>query len=254
MDFAGSCSFSEKCVCLESEIWNLESKIWYKTASLRENGWFMKCVVCEQKKGKRQCPAKNALICASCCGEKRVLEIACPETCDYLKAGRERDAEDFRKRVQRMDAASRERYRRVLSDHEDVIARLEIAIARASGPSRDLKDQDVVRAVDVLLETYRTEDKGVLYERTSDDLRVESLRRELRTIIESFRNPEANETAGIVDPQTSRLQLGGAIECLELVRSLAMAYLQDHATPAGYVDFLVRVIPREEARSSIILP
>ena len=214
----------------------------------------MKCVLCGQRKGKRHCPAKNAFICASCCGEKRVLEIPCPEACEYLKAGRERDAEDFRKRVQRMDSTNREKYRRVLADHQDVIARLEYTISRANGLSRDFKDKEVVRAIDVLLETYRTEDKGVLYEKTSDDLRIESLRRDLRTIIESFRNPEGRESTGIVDPQTARLQLGGAIECLELVRLLAMAYLEDHSSVSGYVDFLTRVIPREETRKSIILP
>jgi hypothetical protein len=64
----------------------------------------------------------------------------------------------------------------------------------------------------VLLETYRTEDKGVLYEKTSNDLRVESLRRELRKIVESFRNPEGEQSRGIVDPKSTRLPLGAAID------------------------------------------
>ncbi len=214
----------------------------------------MKCVLCEQKKAKRHCPAKSALICAQCCGVKRVLEIDCPESCEYLKAGREREAEDYTKHIRNMDPAARDRYKRVLTDYQDVIARLEYALSRERILSRDLTDKDVALAIEVLLETYRTEDKGILYEKTSDDLRVESLRMELRKIVESFRNPEGNEAKGIVDPQGARLPLGGAIDCLEFVRSLAMAYSADHRSASGYVDFLARVIPRTETRGSIILP
>jgi hypothetical protein len=214
----------------------------------------MKCVLCEQKKGKRFCPAKGVMICASCCGEKRILEIACPESCEYLKTGREREIEDYQKRLQRMDPTNQEKYRRVLSEHQDAIAHLEYAISRERILSRDLKDKDVAQSVDVLLDTYRTEDKGVLYERTSEDLRIESLRRELRKIVESYRNPEGTETKGIVDPQKTRLPLRGVIECLEFIRVLVALYMEDRSSISGYVDFLARVTPREEARSSIILP
>ncbi len=213
----------------------------------------MKCVLCDQRKAKRFCPAKNALICTQCCGEKRVLEIDCPEACEYLKAGREREVEDYRKRMQSMDPAAQEKNQRILTDYNDVVAHLEYAISRERLLSRDLTDKDVAGAVDLLLENYRTEDKGILYEKTSDDLRVESLRRELRKTVESFRNPEGNEGRGIVDPKNTRLQLGAAIECLELIRSLIAAY-QDRHSVSGYVDFLARAMPREETRKSIILP
>jgi hypothetical protein len=214
----------------------------------------MKCALCEQRKGKRYCPAKAGLLCAQCCGEKRVLEIACPESCEYLKSGREWEVEDYKRHMQKMGPANRDKHQKAISDYQDVIAHLEYALARERILSRDLKDRDVVRAVDVLLETYRTEEKGILYEKTSDDLRIESLRRELRAIIESFRNPKGEERAGIVDPHNGRLQLGGAVECLEFIRTLAAAYLEDNSYGSGYVDFLARVIPREKARGSIIAP
>ena len=214
----------------------------------------MKCVLCEQRKAKRFCPAKNSQICAQCCGEKRVLEIACPESCEYLKAGREREAEEYSRRIRSLDPAARERNQKVLREHQDVVAHLEYVLSHERQLSRDLKDNDALQAIDVLLDTYRTEDKGVLYEKSSDDLRVESLRRELRKIIESFRNPEGTEEKGVVDPKAIRLQLSAAIDCLEFMRSLIVAYRTDRRTNSGYVDFLARVIPREESRSSIILP
>jgi hypothetical protein len=212
----------------------------------------MKCGLCALKKAKRHCPAKNALICPQCCGEKRVLEIECPETCAYLIAGREREVEDYGRRIGSLDLKDHDRNSRVLRDHQDVVAHLEYAIARERVSSRDLRDRDVAQAVDILLDTYRTEDNGVLYEKTSEDLRVEPLRRELRKVIESLRNPEG-EAKGIVDPKSTRLQLGVAIDCLECIRSLVAAYESGRNTSSGYVDFLARVLPRKESRSSIVL-
>jgi hypothetical protein len=214
----------------------------------------MKCCLCDKRKAKRQCPAKDALICAQCCGEKRVLEIDCPESCQFLKAGREREVEDYGKRIRSLDKSGQERSRQVLLDHQDAVAYLEYTIAHERILSHDLTDKDVAQAIDVLLQTYKTEDKGVLYETTSEDLRVESLRRELRTIIESLRNPEGKEGKVIVDPQSTRLTLGAAIDCLEYVRSIVSIYMEDRQSSSGYVDFLARITPRKETRSSIILP
>ena len=214
----------------------------------------MKCCLCDQRKAKRQCPAKNALICAQCCGEKRVLEIDCPESCEYLKSGRQHEIEDFYKHIRSRNSESYQKIQRFLAAHEDAVAQLEFVLARERLSDRDLTDNHVVQAIDVLLETYRTEDKGVLYEKTSDDLRIEALRRELKKAIETLRNPEGQESRGIVDPKAARLQLSEAIECLEVTRSIALAYLEDRRSASGYVDFLARLFPREGKRSSIVMP
>ena len=213
----------------------------------------MKCGWCDLKRAKRQCPAKSVLICPQCCGEKRVLEIECPEDCPYLIAGRKNDMADYARRIGTLDSSDHDRNSRIFRDYQDVIAHLEYTIARERMSSRDLRDRDVMQAVDILLDTYRTEDKGVLYEKTSEDLRIEPLRRELRKAIESLRNPE-EERKGIVDPQGVRLRLGVAIDCLECVRSMVIAYQSGRpSSPSGYVDFLARVLPRKDTRSSIVL-
>jgi len=214
----------------------------------------MKCVLCNQRKAKRMCPAKGAFICAQCCGEKRVLEIECPENCPYLKAAREREWADHSKRLQNLNPADQERNKKALEDYRDVIAHLEYVLARYRLSVRSFKDKDVVGAADILLATYRTEDKGILYENTSDDIQIESLRRELHKVVESYRNPEGDESKGIIDPKNNRLPLGAAIDCVAYLRSLAMAYLQDRRSDSGYVDFLARMIPRKERQRSIVLP
>jgi hypothetical protein len=213
----------------------------------------MKCAICDQKKAKRSCPAQNGLICPQCCGEKRVIEIDCPESCEYLKSGRQREMEDFASRLRRRSPESYERTQRFLAVHQDVLARLEYILARERLSDRNLTDKDVVEAIRVLLETYRTEDKGVLYEKTCEDLRVEALRRELRKTIEVLRNPD-NKEKGIVDPTSARLQLSAAIDCLEFIQSLAKSYLEDRSSLSGYIDFLARLFPRQEKRGSILMP
>ncbi len=213
----------------------------------------MKCGLCDFRTAKRHCPAKNAGICAQCCGEKRVLEIDCPESCPYLIAGREHEMADYMRRIGRLTVADHDRNARVFQDHQDVIAHLEYTIAGERLASRSLTDRDVAQAVDILLDTYRTEANGVLYEKTSDDLRIESLRRELRGVVESLRNPKADEATGIVNPQSARLPLGVVIDCLECVRSMVVAFQSGKQPESGYVDFLARVLPRKDARGSIII-
>jgi hypothetical protein len=213
----------------------------------------MKCILCNQKIAKRFCPAKNNQICPQCCGEKRVLEIECAESCVFLKAGREREGVDYGRRLRNLRSIAKENIRKALIEHQDVIAHLEYALAQERRRSRFLTDNDAKQALDLLLENYATEDKGVLYEKKSENLQAESLRREMRNIIESYRNPEGAENSGIVDPKSTRLQLSSAISCLEFVQSMVASYLEEKRAKTGYVDFLLRVTPREESPSSIIV-
>ena len=214
----------------------------------------MKCAVCNQRKAKRPCPAKGSSICSLCCGEKRVLELNCPETCEYLKAGREHESAEFSRRLRSQDPARQEKSRRILTENQDAVAHLEYTIAQQRLLSRDLSDDDVAQAVHMLLDAYRTEDKGILYERNSDDLRVEPIRMELREVLESYRNPEGKEEKGIVDPKRTRLPLKNAIECLEFLQSMIEAFSKDRRSASSYVDFLARMTPKAESGTSIIMP
>ena len=48
-----------------------------------------KCIHCQQRKGKRPCPALNGNICSPCCGTHRVVSIPCPSDCIFLNANLE---------------------------------------------------------------------------------------------------------------------------------------------------------------------
>lgn len=180
-----------------------------------------------------------------------MVEIDCPESCEYLKTGRERESEqEYRRFLRNADEPARERYFRVLSRLEEVVVYLEILIAEERRAVRDLADTELLQALDLLIATLRTEDSGVLYERTSENLRVESLRRALAEELHSLRYPQ--------QPDHERLHLKDAIECLALLRSMAASHIEAGAAPMSYVDFLARNMPRlrkgAQAESRIIVP
>ncbi len=211
----------------------------------------MKCPLCSRRKGKRACPAKSTVICAQCCGEKRILEIDCPESCEYLQVGR-----DHESRVQRTrhlftaDPAKLEKRRRVFTEYQGLVAHVESTLAEERRLTRDLGDKDVAEALDLLLATLRTEEKGILYERVSSDLRVDGLRRRLRETLDAHLNPR--------EQGVERLRIGQAIECLEVIRDVVSSHMEAGPSELSYVDFLARLMPRPRnsaaSGSSIIIP
>jgi hypothetical protein len=219
----------------------------------------MKCILCDQRKAKRPCPAKNNSICAQCCGEKRVLEIDCPESCEYLHTGRTHGVKEYIRHLRNADPLKQEKLRRVLDMHQDIVAHLENLLAEERLRAKQLADKDVAEALDLLLNTYQTEDRGVLYENTSNNLRIDLLRKDLRDIIESYRNPgKTEEQKVLINAEDNRLPLGSAIECLEFIREMVASHIKAQASPTSYVDLLARLIPRkqnlDERQGSILIP
>lgn len=43
------------------------------------------CVYCSKRAGKRACPALGGLICPTCCGQHRGVDINCPVSCKYFR-------------------------------------------------------------------------------------------------------------------------------------------------------------------------
>ncbi len=222
----------------------------------------MKCLLCNQRKGKRPCPAKEALICPQCCGEKRVLEIDCPESCEYLRVGRSHELAQERSRHGRSsDPAKQMRYQRVVSQFRDFIAHVEYFFGDERRSSRSLLDKDVADALDLVLETLRTEHKGILYDHVSSNLRVDGMRRRLQQIVEYHRSSrtddhEAELISSPVDRQHMTVQ--DSIESLEMLRDVVSSHMESGNGPQSYVNFLARLFPREgkvqDSASGLIVP
>lgn len=148
------------------------------------------------------------------------------------------------------DPIKQQKHARILNNFEGPVAYLEYVLAQERRASRNLTDKYVSEALDLLLATYRTEEKGVLYEQVSSNLSVDALRRRLRDVVESCRNP--------TEAHQERLRLSDAIECLELIRDLVGSHMASRESPTSYVDYLARVMPRSSEQggrgSSLIVP
>ena len=180
-----------------------------------------------------------------------MLEIDCPESCEFLQTGRNHESRSQRMRhLHTSDPLKLEKRRRVYSDYQALVAHIETFLAEERRLSKDLRDRDAAEALDLLLATLRTEEKGIIYERTSSDLRVDSLRRRLREVLDSHLNPAEGEG--------ERMRVAQVIESLEVIRDVLASHMDSGPSEMSYVDFLARLTPRSDREasqgSSIIVP
>ncbi len=210
----------------------------------------MKCILCGKRKGKRHCPAKNQLICARCCGEKRMVEVDCPPGCNYLESGHVHQAQrKFIHQLNHEDSPARaQRYLDTAHNLGGVLEQLEQAVLRYAAGLTSIRDQDVLEAVELLKKNYQTEDKGVIFEHRSPNPLAGPLTQELREVVEELR--EGGE-------ELRPLRLSEALDCLENLIQDIRYHIQEPGQPLTFLQFIARSYPevREETQPNrIILP
>lgn len=206
------------------------------------------CPLCQKRKGRRACPAKGEAICSVCCGQKRRVEIACPEDCVYLSGahagsweGRETERNrDLRRLAPFLDRLSEDQGRIFL------VALVGLNSLRARHAALD--DELLHEAVTALRKTVETRTRGVLYEHSPDDLRAVGLVSDLRGLFEA-KDASGRATAPAdADLAAVLLALEGAIGVCR----------REHAGAALFLETAARVAvrlgaPAPAAPSSLIL-
>ncbi len=112
------------------------------------------CLYCKQRKGKRACPALGGLICPLCCGEHRIVRIACPQDCDYLESG----SDYQQKRLGEQFMPLRREFYRQLADlgGEKAVALynlIEVVTFSYFQDRRDGQDAEIITAIQALRRT-----------------------------------------------------------------------------------------------------
>ena len=134
-----------------------------------------RCPLCRERKGKRACPAKGEMICAHCCGTKRLVEIDCPQSCVYL-TGAHAPAWEGRETEKRRDARRVLPYMQELSEPQARLFFLTLVGVQAIRARRpDLEDTLLAEAIAALRRTVETRTRGVLYEHQAQDARAQGL-------------------------------------------------------------------------------
>ena len=194
----------------------------------------MKCILCNSRKGKRHCPAKNTLICAPCCGRLRVVEIPCPPDCAYLIKGHghqmgKKYVDQLRREE---DSERRHRLYENMRRYRPLIDEIEMEILRYGQGLRSFHDRHVLEAVRLLRKTYRSEERGVIYEYKSTDPMVSSLIRAVQEMMEKLKEDLEME-----------LRASDIVNCLEWVESEVRYHLQQPSSGEPYLTFIRKTHP-----------
>jgi len=212
----------------------------------------MLCGSCGQRKARRDCPALGRMICPTCCGTKRLVEIQCPSTCPYLATAREHPAAVVR-RQQEHDVARliptirhlTERQYELFFVFQSVITR-----HRPEGLAR-LVDADVAEAAAAMAATIETAARGVIYEHAPQTHPAQSLTKALKALLDQIRQQGATVYDGEVAIALRAIEQGA--RTLRTPTEGETAYLE-------LVSRLLQVNPAQAARSdvassgSLILP
>src|SRR3954469_14783569 len=145
----------------------------------------MVCPLCGERKAKRACPALNKLICAVCCGTKRLVEIKCPSDCVYLTSAKAHPPAVVQKQLEQ----DRALLLPLLGGMSERQARLFLMIAALIARYHDedafqkLRDEDITLAAEALAATLETSAKGILYEHRPGTLPAERLLTQMKALV-----------------------------------------------------------------------
>jgi hypothetical protein len=202
----------------------------------------MSCAICEQRKEKRFCPAVHGRICPQCCGEQREVTLDCPSDCPYLQQAREhekpRPTEDLDRDALLPNVEVPQQF---VYEHEHLIVGMSYALARSARADRRLADNDLIRSLTAMAQSYQTlVNSGLHYSSAVTDSGQQQIAAEVQTMIKEYREAEQKHLG------YSRLR---DLEVLRaLVFLLRMGYGRTSGRPKSraFVDFLFAQFPEKE--------
>jgi hypothetical protein len=194
------------------------------------------CHLCRQRRARRACPALGQQICAVCCGTKRLVEIACPDSCPYLASAREHPPAAV-VRQQQDELLLLARTVRDLNERQSRLLFLLFAVvARHEAPELfPLLDSDVAEAAGALAATYETSARGVIYEHRAASVPAEQMVRELKAVL-----TEAGRSGGTAFERDAGLVLRRIEEAARQVIQSAPGHRR------AFLDLVARVVRTSE--------
>jgi hypothetical protein len=216
----------------------------------------MPCPLCGKRQARRACPALGRAVCAVCCGTKRLVAIACPETCAYLVTAKVHPPAVVR-RQQEHDLALLMPAVEGLTESQ--VQLLWLVLAQVTRQPADaftpLRDEDVTAGVAALVATLETAERGVIYEHRPATLPAQRVVADLNALFAQLAQRSGrpvDRDAGIVLKRVAQLAdavrretPGGAGAFLGLAARLARATASE--------DIPGSTVQTEPARPSIIL-
>ena len=117
----------------------------------------MKCFLCNERKAKRYCPAKFRDICPVCCGEKRGIEINCPEDCKHFVKGQDYQQSKVTKlRIKKGGVETYHKRAELFKKNPQLFADIEFALVDAYNRDNRILNKDVVTALEIIRKTLQS--------------------------------------------------------------------------------------------------
>jgi hypothetical protein len=215
-----------------------------------------RCPLCGTRKARRACPALNREICAVCCGTKRLVEIACPADCGWLRASAAHPPAIAQRRQER-DLAFiygalgdlSERQGRVLLYLQAFVKQCATVSPTAITGLAPLVDRDVADAAASLASTFETSAKGILYEHQATSVPAQRVAGDLKRGLQELARAER----AVPDRDAA-----AALRMLQKLASGAAPALGDGER--SYLDLVDRVMkpsneePRADDTTRLIVP
>ena len=201
----------------------------------------MKCIICEQRKAKRYCPAKRTYICSVCCGEKRGVEIDCPLDCPYFVEGQSyQQTKVTRQRVKKEGVQSYIRRAELYNRNPELFAQIETVLVDFFR-RYNIKDEDLTTALDLVVKTLDTEKKGIFYEHKAELKIVNELSGQLLAVIRAFKDR--------AEVGQGRISIDYAIEVFQEFLKEVKFYREIETNPQTYLIHISRYHPDKAVES-----
>ncbi len=156
-----------------------------------------KCFLCNKRISKRFCLYYQNYICSLCCGKKRE-GIICPKDCPYLKT-----AQTYLK--EKLDIP-------LLNYEEDFNKNLRRElIYLKNNRLKDLKEEEVLEVLEILIEKMRLETKNLIYEPKIIDIRKQLIYETIENLIKNHLNGKEEFKKYDKDTLLTLLKLEGKI-------------------------------------------
>jgi hypothetical protein len=191
----------------------------------------VKCVICEIRKPRRQCPGVHGDICTVCCGTEREQSVDCPLDCAYLRDAHEHE------RPPEFDAATLpnrdiEITEEFLEANQALMAFLCISIFEGALQSPGATDWDVREALEALIRTYRTLQAGLYYDTLPANVFAAAITTLVQTRLADLKKRET-EATGITTIRDAAI-----LGVLAFVQRLEYSHNNGRKRSRAFLDFL----------------
>lgn len=153
----------------------------------------MACAICQTRRARRFCPGVRGDICSICCGTEREVTVDCPLDCPYLE-----DAHKHERRLPLDTGQIPNRDIRVTDEfmisNQELCMFLGNVVGRAALETSGAVDTDVLEALEGLIQTYRTLEKGVYYESVPTNPLAARIFQQVQELVAEFRREEPRRT------------------------------------------------------------